>query len=320
MTYKDIPTGLHNFILDFWIPYTLTGPWQVKWDPPLASGPTATAEPGACLTLDAWKNLSSRQEALPAGMSGKIVTTVNEGGMLPAIYVRNADGTTILKIDSGSSPSLSTDGNQLAFNAGNGINIVNLTSGKRYALGQDGYSIHWSPDDTRLLFTTTFDLYLIHVDGTELQKLDTGSAQILSSVGWLADNQTIVYAAMGGAGFTFTIYNLQSGETKELFTFQNKAGYGALSPDGQWIVFADRVFGAENWGIFISRLDGSDRGLVASPDIPSGFTSVWGPDGQWLLLNGMNPDDTQTPVLVDPFTCQVAPIRRINGMVEGWSP
>jgi Tol biopolymer transport system component len=125
---------------------------------------------------------------------------------------------------------------------------------------------------------------------------------------------------MGGDGFTFTSHNLQSGETKELFTIQNKAGYGAISPDGQWIVFADRIFGANNWGIFISRLDGSERKLVAEPEVPTAFASVWGPDGQWLIVNTSNQDGVQIPVLINPFTCQVARLNNFNGMVEGWSP
>ena len=67
------------------------------------------------------------------------------------------------------------------------------------------------------MFTNTFNLYVVKVDASGLQKVDTGSAQVISSVGWL-DNQTIVYGAMGGNGFTFITYNLQSGEKKKLFT------------------------------------------------------------------------------------------------------
>jgi len=125
---------------------------------------------------------------------------------------------------------------------------------------------------------------------------------------------------MGGDGFTYKTYNLQSGEMKEVFTIQNKAGYGAISPAGQWIVFADRIFGATNWGIFISRMDGSERRMVAEPEVPTAFASVWGPDGQWLIINTMNPDGLQVPVLVNPFTCQSARLHNVNGFIEGWSP
>ena len=168
------------------------------------------------------------------------------------------------------------------------------------------------------MYTNTFNLFVVNIDGSGRRKIDTGSAQVISPAGW-ADNQTIVYAVMGGDGFTFTSYNLQSGETKKLFTIQNKAGFGAISPDGQWIVFADRIFGATNWGIFISRLDGSQRKLVADPEIPTAFSSVWGPDGQWLILNTQDMKGKQVSILVNPFTCQAIHLNT-KGFVEGWSP
>lgn len=322
--YKDIPVGLHHYSINVSIPYVVNGLWQVAWNLPLTSEPMPTPEPGACLTLDKWNQLSGRNAPLPPGLGGKILTTVNEGGPWPGIYVSNLDGTSPRKIDTGTWPSLSTDGTRLAYSIGDGIHVFNLSSGQNPALGIDGYRIIWSPDSTRMMFTTTFSLNVVNADGSGLQKIDTGSAQVISSVGWLADNQTIVYAVMGGDGFTFTTYNLQSGETKKLFTIQNKAGYGAISADGQWIVFADRIFGADNWGIFISRLDGSERKMIAEPEVPTAFASVWSPDGQWLVIttptnNGLD-RLWNIPVLVNPFTCEVARLNNINGMIEGWSP
>ena len=167
---------------------------------------------------------------------------------------------------------------------------------------------------------------MINAAGSGLGKIDTGSAEILSSVGWLPDNQTIVYGVLGGSGFTFTTYNLHNGERNELFSFQNKAGYGAISADGQWIVFDDKVFGEDNWGIYIARLDGSQRRLVASWDVPTAFTSIWvsGKEGEsnelWLILNTKNAEGIEIPVLINPFTCQAVRLQRVNGIVEGWNP
>ena len=319
--YSDFPNGLHHFVISASIPNVISGPWQVTWNSPLVEALAApTSEPGACLTLDKWNQLSGGNNPLPSGLGGKILTTVNEGGLWPGIYVSNLDGTNSRKIDTGTWPSLSTDGTWLAYSIGDGIHVFNLSTGENPAIGTDGYRIIWSPDNTRMMYTTTFTLNVVNADGSGLQTINTGSAQVISPVGWLSDNQTIVYAVMGGDGFTYTTYNLQSGETKRLFTIQNKAGYGAISPDGQWIVFADRIFGATNWGIFISRLDGSDRRLVAEPEVPTAFASVWGPDSQWLIINTMNPDGLQVPVLMNPFTCQAALLHNVSGFIEGWSP
>lgn len=170
-----------------------------------------------------------------------------------------------------------------------------------------------------MMFINTFNMYVVNADGSSLQRVNTASAQVLAPVGWLPDNQTVVYSVLSGDGFNLKIYNLQSGETKDLCTIHNKAGYGAISPDGQWIVFADREFGATNWGIFISRLDGSEYKRVVEPEVPTAFMSVWGPDGQWLIVNARDVNDKNIPVLVNPFTCEAFSLNQVNGMVEGWS-
>ena len=320
IAYGAIPSGTHQYSIDLSVPYVVDGPWQVTWTPPLTSEPTLAPAAGACLTLDKWDQLSAGNDPLPPGVGGKIITTVNEGGLWPAIHVGNLDGAVPTKIGTATWPSISTDGTRLAYSVEDGIHIHNVSSGENYAIGTDGYRIIWSPNNTRLMYTTTFTLNVVNVDGSGLRQIDTGSAQVIAPAGWLPDNQTIVYSVMGGDGFTFISHNLQSGETRELFTIQNKAGYGAVSPDGQWLVFADRIFGANNWGIFISRLDGSERRLVVEPEVSTAFASVWGPDGQWLSINTTNRDGLQIPVLVNPFTCQSVRLHNVNGFIEDWGP
>jgi hypothetical protein len=320
ISYRDIPTGRYDYSISISVPYEINGPWRVTWTPPLTSEPMPTPAAGACLTLDKWNQLSARNDPLPSGLGGKILTTADEGELWPAVYIGTLDDKVLTKIGTATWPSLSTDGTRLAYSVEDGIHIHNLSSGENHTIGSDGYRIIWSPDNTRLMYTNTSNLFIANVDGSGLRKIDTGSAQVISPTGWLPDNQTIVYAVMGGDGFIFTAYNLQSGETKKLFTIQNKAGYGAISPDGQWIVFADRIFGASNWGIFISRLDGSDRRLIAEPDVPTGFSPVWSPDSQWLLVTTLKNDGTHIPVLANPFTCEAARLNNVNGSIEGWGP
>ncbi len=316
--YKDMPTGVHRFSIEFWMPLVVNGPWQVQWNPPLSLEPTPTPELGACLTLEKWNQLAGRNDALPVGLSGKIVTTVNDGNLMPAVYVNSLDGTTSTKMGNVTWPSLSTDGTRLAYSVEDGIHIHNLLNGENRAIGMDGYRIVWSADDSRMMFTTTFGLYVVNADGSGLQQVTIPAAQVIAPVGWLSDNQTVVYSVLSGDGFDLKTYNLQSGVAKDLFTIHNKAGYAALSPDGQWIVFADREFGEMNWGIFISRLDGSERKLIVEPEVATAFASVWGPDGQWLIVNTRDANDKNIPVLVNPFTCEAIALNQVSGMVEGW--
>ena len=159
---------------------------------------------------------------------------------------------------------------------------------------------------------------MVNPDGSNLEKINTEPSQVLTPVAWLPDNQGVIYSILTGSGFDLKFSNWQTGETASMFTIHNKAGYGALSPDGQWIVFADRVTEAANWSIFIAHLDGSARRLIAEQEVPTSFTSVWGPDSSWLIINTRDADGTLIPVLVNPFTCQSA-VLPFTGPVEGWS-
>ncbi|MCC6499513.1 MAG: PD40 domain-containing protein [Anaerolineales bacterium] len=311
------PNGKLQVILRFQALRREAKNFQLQWSP---SEPYAapTPQPGVCLPLERWSQLTGRNDALPVGVGGKIVTTINEGGPLPAIYVSAPDGANMQKVGVGAWPSLSNAGTQLAYSASDGLRIVNLSNGQSSAIGADGYRIIWSPDDSRMMYTNTVGLYAVNADGSGLQQVNVPPAQVIAPVGWL-DNQSIVYGVLGGDGFMLKTYNLQSGEPKDLFTIHNKAGYGAISPDGQWILFADREFGETNWGIFISRLDGSERTLIVEPDVSTAFMSSWGPDGQWLIVNTRNANDKNIPVLINPFTCEAFALNQINGTVEGWS-
>ncbi len=320
LLYKNIPNGLHHFSLLSQVPYVVAGPWQVAWNPPTISEPIPSSVPEICLTIDKWNQVIGQNDPLPEGLGGKVLTTVNEGGNLPVIYVNSLDGVSSQRIEEGSWPSLSSDGTRLIYSGVDALRMVDLASGQIFASGIDGYHALLSPDNSRILYTTTFNLYVVNPDGSGLQTIDTGAAQVIAPVGWLPDNQTIIYSAMGGDGFHYKSYNLQTGEGKELFVATNKAGFGAVSPDGQWIVFSDRVFGAIAPSTFIAKIDGSDRRQITPPEVISAVAAAWSPDGQWLIFNIFNPDESQSHVLVNPFTCQALHVNTIHGIVEDWSP
>jgi Tol biopolymer transport system component len=89
---------------------------------------------------------------------------------------------------------------------------------------------------------------------------------------------------MDGGKFGFKSHNLQTGETKDLFTVQNKSGFGSVSPDGGRILYASSVFSTQGYDIFLSRIDGSERRRIAGADVPA-TTAVWSPDGGWSSIH-----------------------------------
>jgi hypothetical protein len=326
MNYGEIPSGLRRFTISASVPYRVNGPWQVVWNPPSTTESIPTSAPEACLTSEKWEQVKGQHEALPVGMGGKILFTTDTMSPDINVFIVNLDGSDPRGLVSGYYPSLSPDGTRIAFMSQNvSLNILDLNNGQTILL-ENGTNPVWSPDGLRILFYNAPDiLYLANADGTGLQKIETGSPRV-NPIGWLPDNQTIVYGAQVGDIYNlyehiFKTYNLQTGETKSLFPITIKTPIGALSPDGQWIAFNTRLFGANLDGaVFISRLDGSERKLVAMLDDTLAFHPVWSPDGQWLIVSVVEPYKPTSPVLVNPFTCQVVRLENVRGEVQSWRP
>lgn len=322
--YQNIPSGQHRFSLKADVPYDVYGPWQMTWNPPLISGPAPSEEPEACITLDKWNQLMGRTDTIPPNVGGKILVTALED---KSMYISSLDGANPQKTAGGYWQSLSKDGTRLAYVAEGSLHVMVLSTRQDLMIGSantDGHMV-WSPDSTRILYTDSSNLYILHADGSGQEKVDTASE--ISPVGWLPDNQTVVYVAQGGNGFDLKSYHLQTGERRDLLMFNNKSGQATLSPDGQWIAFAESIFGGNyHVGIFISRIDGSERKLIADPELISTTNVVWSPDSQWLILNAHKPEGffmggTPSAFLVNPFTCQAIPLNGIKGnLVEDWIP
>ena len=327
MNYGEIPSGLRRFTIRADVPYRINGPWQVAWNPPSTTEPIPTSAPEACLTSEKWEQTKGQHEALPVGMGGKILFTTDAMPPDINVFIVNLDGSVPRGLVNGYYPALSPDGTHIAFMSQNvSLNILDLNNGQTILL-ENGTNPVWSPDGLRILFYNPPDgLYLAKTDGTGMQKIETGSPRV-NPIGWLPDNQTIVFGAQVGDIYNlyehvFKTYNLQTGETKSLFPITIKTPSGAISPDGQWIAFNARLFGANLDGaVFISRLDGSERKLVvANLDNTLAFHPVWSPDGQWLIVSVVEPYKPTSPVLVNPFTCQLIPLAEVKGEIQQWIP
>lgn len=324
MNYAEIPSGLRRFTISASMPYHINGQWQVVWNPPTTAEPIPTSAPEACLTSEKWEQIKGQHEALPAGLGGKILFTTDAMSPDINVFIANLDGSEPRGLLSDYYPSLSPDGTHIVFMTQDvGLNILDLDNGQTVSLG-NGTNPVWSPDGSRIMFQNPPDgLYLANADGTGLQKIETDSSRI-NPIGWLPDNQTIVYGAQVGDIYNlyehvFKTYNLQTGETKSLFPITIKTATGAISPDGQWIAYNARQFGANLDGsVFISRLDGSERKLVAMLENTLAYHPVWSPGGEWLIVSVLEPYKPTSPVLVNPFTCEVVRLENIRGEVQSW--
>jgi hypothetical protein len=72
-SYSNLPIGVHQFTITTYLPYTVSGPWQLTWTPPVSAVPTPTAGPGACLTLEKWDQLINQNDPLPSGWAAGLL-------------------------------------------------------------------------------------------------------------------------------------------------------------------------------------------------------------------------------------------------------
>jgi WD40 repeat protein len=312
----------------------LSGNWSVEWNPPVVEGwPTATALPQACLTDAKWNQLSAGPAvALPAGLGGKILTMRGALAPDPSLFLSGVDGGGEKGLVFGDG-SLSPDGKTLVF-AGqdNRFYVMDLESGGKTALtlpGVTGTNPRWSPDGKYIAmsqFLENYHVVVMKADGSGLRRVTQGvSIEELS--GWSPDGEQVLYTVLGEGGKHYLkLADIDTGTVTDLFAIDWKNPSPALSPDGKWVAYLDRPFGAYSAGVYVARLDGSGRRLMTQLEAqPSyAFSPFWSPDGKWLAVsiqdaNAFMPGDPSI-ALIQPDTCEVVPMTGVKGEIRSWVP
>jgi|AMFO01.1.fsa_nt_gi Periplasmic component of the Tol biopolymer transport system len=300
---------------------------HVRWVPESTLTPTPAADtatpPEVCLTVARWQQLLPAPPNLPP-LPGKMVySRFHQGAMLPDLLVSKPDGTQVVEVGPGAWPGLSPEGDRLLYGAREGWVLLNLETGERRSLLGDGRHPIWSPEGQRVLFGWGLGLYVMDLPQGERTLVTQGIGGPVEPVGWSEEAGQVLYTALEGGAFHLRRRDLRTGTREDLgLTFNNKAGYAALSPDGRWVAFADLNGGT--WGLYLAHPDGSARRLVVSPEVPLTFEVAWSPDGQWMVVNTF-PEPQQAeqerarPLVLDPFTCE-AYLLPWRGLAEGWGP
>jgi len=142
-----------------------------------------------------------------------------------------------------------------------------------------------SPDGRKVLFTrisglADSGLYTMNLDGSQVMRVNT-PPQLLAGVGdWSPDGTRIVFSdnsCLGNCG-TSSIWTANpDGSALIRVTNDNFNDlFGTWSPDGQWIVYTRRAFGA-NPDIVRVRPDGTGSFVVTQQVHGGGFEPSWGP-------------------------------------------
>lgn len=312
------------------------GPWTLTWEPPGGVEPVAaTLIPQACLTLDRWLQAAENPTPPPEALAGRLIAygRIRDDGqpLSPenaGVYVVDLEGGERQVLGPGTWPSLSPDGARAAYSWTDGLHVADLASGEdNFLPGTTGgdYNPRWSPDGSQIAFVRTDDLNLYVVDadnGPGPQRVTEGPEYELL-VGWLPDGQTLSYAFPGPEGMHLRFLDRSTGAVRDGFVFDSKGASAAISPDGGTIAFVGRVPGRMGYGLYLARLDGSDRRLIAQLDDWGISDPVWSPDGAWLIASIANADVLKpevVPALINLETCQAIPLPGIEGYVQGWGP
>jgi uncharacterized protein with WD repeat len=160
----------------------------------------------------------------------------------------------------------------------------------------------------------------IHADGTQPRTVRDNAAVYHALVGW-ADSSHLLITEPGPEGVTIQSLDLSSGATSDLFTISSNKADTVVSQDGRWIAFTNSLGGMSGNGLYTSRLDGSERRLVAAIEGRALYFPVWSPDGRWLILSLPDPNDPvdqARQALMELDTCKIIPLPDVGGDVYSW--
>jgi Tol biopolymer transport system component len=248
------------------------------------------------------------------GDKGRIVFASDRTGSWQ-VYTINPDGTDLFQVtnlaptdDDGIFPSLSPDGQQVAFNynAGQGpdLFVVNVDGTGLHQITNDQGSFfpRWSSDGARIVFTAFAGLRnaviaTIPADGSGSRTVLT--SDVWESVGgfYTPDGKQIIFGSqMGGFVSAVWIMNADGSHQRRLTAAAVRAGPWGVSPDGKHILAFTNLDSPPALGssIFVMNRNGSQSTTLAS-------TSVFRHD----LYPTYSPDGSSISFITDRFSADI---------------
>jgi hypothetical protein len=323
------------------ISVAIPGHWEAQWTPPPAQEQTdITPQSSACITRESWQQALRTHPTLPASLTGTLALFRPQ----PASYnyellVAKLDGSDLKSIGFGSAPSFSPNGTQVVHmgpmlnGPADGLYITDLSSGNSIHLpgtATGDMNPLWSSDGQTIAFTRgpssgligapgPYNLMVTDLNGSNLRALTEGDAANYA-MAWMPNGLRILYTVASQNGASLNLIDIQTGEVTPLFDI-NYNGTVVVSPDGQWLAF-EEMRPLDKYGLFISKLDGSNRKLLADGDPYIVTIPAWSPDGEWVLASVHDPDATQHPNpmlgLIQVDTCKIIPLSNLDGYVSSW--
>ncbi len=211
------------------------------------------------------------------GATGRIVWQRNDA-VSGHIWTMRPDGTDKVELAEGYFPAWSPDGSKLVFTSPSGLEIMDADGTNRSLIAADGSWPTWSPDGTRIAFAR-FDT----IDsGWDIYTMNADGTGVVGLTNVIAEEIMPSWSPDG----TRIAYQSNLSGTPSVWTMNadgsdatnlTPTGGGApdWSPDGTKIAF--------DWGgidgIWVMNANGSAKVRVES----TGSTPAWSPDGSRIV-------------------------------------
>jgi hypothetical protein len=305
----------------------INGLWETIWNPPSGSdsGETVFAEQ-SCLNLSGWKEVANKQQTLlPTELNGKILTMRGALFPEPSLFISNVDGSEEQGLVFGHG-SLSPDGTKVVYSDENNIlRILDMLNGNistlNISIGQV-INAYWSPDGKQIAFDSFArgnHIFVMDANGENLRQLTSGSERSFA-LGWSGDGKQILFISQRPHGENMLkLINVDTNSITDLWSVHGDRA--AISPDNQWIAFVDKVNGKMGNGIYISRLDGTDKRLIVQLDYWVTISPAWSPQGNWLGFSVLNTDLPTGNISLGAIninSCEAVFLGELNGYIRSW--
>ena len=179
-------------------------------------------------------------------------------------------------------PVWSPDGTKIAFTTNRDGNP------EIYVMNRDGSGVRritnnpaidvtptWSPSGTQIAFTSdrtgTPQIYVVGLDGLNFRRITTSESWADRPTWSPAPFNEIAFAGRTGGGFDIKVFDLATGQTKQITSGEGSNESPAYSPNGRHIAFASSRAG--RWQIFTIARDGRNPRQITREG--NNYTPAW---------------------------------------------